>query len=491
MPSRAKPLPSRAKPAWDGTIHDLRAYRASPLEQLQRRQRYTSPHAQAAKREVRERRALLERSGGFEERLCELAQSAAEEDTTRARGGTGGPAHVEIRPVITSLPEMPKTSESVAPPRCHSTLRSEAEPPAALREVECAGVAYGSIECAERHATEEAAPHDDSPVVDLESEIASFHRQTGAPPPAPKQKPAHPRPAWGSKVPQTVKLPKAFTRPHSPSPAPPALPSQPSEQRTPDALGLARLQHACSKLESTVAAYEQERSAATSGGGGCEEMQAAALSLPRGGCVPGSFSACNARILEMVNKLVAHLRRADTEVTNAQVDRPTACLTLARWHAPESSRSIARALNPPALTSSQKARDLLETELREVRACLEGQKAQYEEEISALRYDLVEVKALHGVELRQLTSRLTILEATRNGDKSHPSKCEQQEQDTDQHLPLISSSLDDAHEATDTPAENSSSGERVQQRLASAFDLAAAPSIDQESRCEMVPADSE
>lgn len=87
MPSRARPLPSRAKPAWDGTIHDLSAYRASPLEQLQRRQRYTSPHAQAAKREVRERRALLERSGGFEERLCELAQSAAEgegDTTSRA-----------------------------------------------------------------------------------------------------------------------------------------------------------------------------------------------------------------------------------------------------------------------------------------------------------------------------------------------------------------------------------------------------------------------
>ena len=241
--------------------------------------------------------------------------------------------------------------------------------------------------------------------MDLDGEIELFRRAHGGvveaavppqpqpqpqqhqPPPQPpqplqQQKAPPPRPAWGSKVPQTKKLPQAATRG-----AAPEQESSRQQVRAPDALGLGRLQHACSKLELAVATYEQSRSSGPHGapppaegaaeGAAAPSLQAL-LGSGAGGGTPSSFSACNAKIVQMVTRLVAHLHRSDAELNDAQ-----------------------------------RLRAALEAELEASRAALSTQAAAHESEVAALRRDFVEIKTQHGTELQQLTSRLASLESVR------------------------------------------------------------------------------
>ena len=97
--------------------------------------------------------------------------------------------------------------------------------------------------------------------------------------------------------------------------------------RSPDALGLSRLQHACAELHTQLAEYEAARGegsaeVAPEGGGEAAgraaRRAAGAVRGPNGpiaAFAPAtSFSGCNAQLVELTTRLVTHLQRADAEM---------------------------------------------------------------------------------------------------------------------------------------------------------------------------------
>ncbi|KAL1520863.1 hypothetical protein AB1Y20_022424 [Prymnesium parvum] len=347
---------------WDSSIHDLSIHKASRREREARRERYRSPNAETAKAELARRREQLAARGSFDGTLLELSRSGGRHDDDPTKNALRELDQVEAELRILA-------SDSAAPRSAPFEVRATFSSLPDVREE-----AYAHPARSEVGDTPDEPPSEDeeSPAVDLNSEIALFRRRSSPPhadaqppcappPPQQAQHPAPPpqkalplRPAWGSRVPHTVKLPKA--------PPPDAI----REPGTTDGLGLARLQKACAKMECSINSYEQRRG----GGGG------SASSSP-----PTNFSGCNAKMLELLTRLMGHLHRADAE-----------------------------------LTESQKLRSALEGELREAREALASQQARHDEEVAAVRVDLAEVRSLHGAELRALTGRIAGLEAARKAD---------------------------------------------------------------------------
>ena len=76
-------------------------------------------------------------------------------------------------------------------------------------------------------------------------------------------------------------------------------------KRAPDALGLARMQHACGDLSNLVAEYEEEIGMAPPPGSSSKKS-----TVSTG---PASFSNCNGQLIELTTRLVGHLKRHAAE----------------------------------------------------------------------------------------------------------------------------------------------------------------------------------
>ena len=161
---------------------------------------------------------------------------------------------------------------------------------------------------------------------------------------------------------------------------PPSAPPLAGSARAPDALGLARMQHACTELTGLVDSYEaaREGGAAAEGAEGSRRHSAGAKSIG-GGAQVASFGQCNAQLAELTKRLVAHLARADEEL---------------------SEQTTLRASSEAALS--------------ECRARLDQQADVQEAETAALRREVRLLKEHHGAQLATLTSQLATLQTARN-----------------------------------------------------------------------------
>ena len=415
------------KPAWDSTVQDLTKHSISQEQAEKRRQRLTSPNALAAKADLERRRAMLAR-GSFESTLAALAGQTTDEIS----------ALRELDEVEVELHRLADDAQGMQPPRrptridvpmVANTGRIDecATPPtpAMLETLEAPWAPGASpLDAMLQEAQPKAA--DQPPVVDLDEEIALFRHRTGqrlaaagfdaADADAVGAPPAAPEPAQSAEppLPRTTAQPAVRSAPKKPDwrpamgrrslvleneprkpTAPPAVsapsraPSAPTPRggagaKAPDALGLARMQHSVGELTALVGAYETARET----GEGTAAVLASATAighkvtgtrLSEG--TSGSFSNCNAQIMELTSRMVAHLARSDMEL----------------------QQQVAR-------------RAESDLELKECRAKLEQQADVTEVETAALRREVRLLKESHGAQLATLTTQLATLQTARNNN---------------------------------------------------------------------------
>ena len=168
-------------------------------------------------------------------------------------------------------------------------------------------------------ATAEAA-------VGVDGARLSFSREGKGPPPklsAPAPAPAK-TPPWR---PANGKLRHDDVRGRGGEPSPPA-----GGARAPDTLGLARMQHACHELAQIVDEYETCRAAAPNdaasnasvGGDETGGLHKRAVASAAASAAPSSYSNCHAQLVELTKRLVAHLQRADAELSAQSAQRARA-----------------------------------------------------------------------------------------------------------------------------------------------------------------------
>ena len=184
--------------------------------------------------------------------------------------------------------------------------------------------------------------------------------------------------------------------------------------RSPDTLGLSRMQHACGELHELVAAYESSRahheqvqhaearamaaaeeadgmkattneqppaaSAPTrASGGGSGALRRSAIKGPNGAlsyAPPSSYSGCNMELVEISSKLVGFLHRSDAE-----------------------------------LREQAQMRAHVEAKLSDARAALERQADETTVELASLRRELRLIKEEHAAQLATLCSQVAAVQA--------------------------------------------------------------------------------
>ena len=159
--------------------------------------------------------------------------------------------------------------------------------------------------------------------------------------------------------------------------------------RSPDALGLSRLQHACAELHTQLAEYEAARGeglaeVATEGGGEAAgrtgRRSAGAVRGPNGPitafALATSFSGCNAQLVELTARLVTYLQRADAEM------REQARL-----------RAVAEEQREHAQLALGRSKDEMVAELAAVRRELRLAKESHEAQLATLSAQLNSLRA--------------------------------------------------------------------------------------------------
>ena len=143
-------------------------------------------------------------------------------------------------------------------------------------------------------------------------------------------------------------------------------------KRAPDALGLARMQHACGDLSNLVAEYEEEIGMAPPPGGSSSKKSTVSTG-------PASFSNCNGQLIELTTRLVGHLKRAESE-----------------------------------LAQQAALREESEAALEEYKAKSERQADLAEAETASLRREVRLIKETYGTQIEKLTTQLNNLQTARN-----------------------------------------------------------------------------
>ena len=398
--ARSHSVPRRRR-EWDATVHDLSVYKPSRPEIEARKERMRSANAAQARIDLDERQQRL--AAGDLSQVLGALQPASTESPRPAR---------DERP-LRQIEQVHAQLNALEPEALRSMQPKPAEDDAAPRP---------PPDLAGGHAIDSSVPE---PVVDLDREIALFklragerlNSASGASAPAPPQ--PDDAPASLMAAPERPPVAPMAPPPAAASPAAAqaaaAAAAHDNGPKGPDALGLGRLQHACGWLESAIGEYEASRSEgfvptapsetesrATDTQPGLARPPAAVAAFgssakptrPRkaaagvgasqllggsgGRAANSSFGACNERLVEMVSRLVGHLRTSQAE-----------------------------------LAEQARLREEADAQLGECRAMLGAHKASAEAASAQLREQVGELREAHERTGAQTQKRLAALEASR------------------------------------------------------------------------------
>ena len=358
-PARASSVPRRrALPTWDSSKSDLSVHRATRPEIERRKSKTRSHNANQARAELDERQQRM--SVGDFSQVYEALEATTPSDRNR-------PLDYESPRTA----ERPKHSDaSMHVESVHAQLDTFGQPVELFASELFA--AEGAAPLPPPNLAGRACDESGDPVVDLDREIELFKLRAGArlqgvataPPvaaahafiatPPAKLLPEAPPAAVAPRRPVESMAP-------SPSPMPTPQPVADTASRAPDALGLSRMMQQCGWLEGEMSEYEASRDASVHGddkgdattiaelrappppassevvfGGGQGRGQAARPAPPAtkprkataaapstGASGRGaSYGACNERLVEMVGRLMGHLKRAQAELVEQARLRP-------------------------------------------------------------------------------------------------------------------------------------------------------------------------
>lgn len=429
------------RPPWDATINDLSVHRATQHELQIRRQRLQSSNTQAARNELASKRkprsqsfdVTLAYTSGDESADALRELDAVEAELQRLATETNNAPHIPpkiTRPPLAALDVAEHAGEGgcITPP----TPALGGLPPSAPWATLHRNGAADAPADAREHAGElrnGSSPTPDKPVVDLNEEIAMFHKRTDDQHSTfshflEADRVAMPRPT----TPIALRNTREFRLEQPPARRTgiqevrhPGMPASAAEQsprtacaqppwrpangkvtsqpvtgnisgRSPDTLGLSRMQHACGELHSLVSSYESARQSRDPNDGdrrpstadgslkGARNIRGVrAADSSAGFEAPASFGACNAQLVELTSRLVAHLQRADSELREQAALRTEA-----------------------------------ERQLQETRSAFAHQSDEMAAELASLRREARLTKEAHEAQFATLQSQLSSLLASRN-----------------------------------------------------------------------------
>ena len=359
-PARASSVPPRrrALPTWDSSKSDLSVHRATRPEIERRKSKTRSHNANQARAELDERQQRM--SVGDFSQVYEALEATTPSDRNR-------PLDYESPRTA----ERPKHSDaSMHVESVHAQLDAFGQPVELFASELFA--AEGAAPLPPPNLAGRACDESGDPVVDLDREIELFKLRAGArlqgvataPPvaaahafiatPPAKLLPEAPPAAVAPRRPVESMAP-------SPSPTPAPQPVADTASRAPDALGLSRMMQQCGWLEGEMSEYEASRDASVHGdekgdattiaelrappppassevvfggrqGGGQAVRPAPPATKPRKATAAApstgasgrgaSYGACNERLVEMVGRLMGHLKRAQAELVEQARLRP-------------------------------------------------------------------------------------------------------------------------------------------------------------------------
>ena len=352
MRPRASSVPRRRSlPTWDSTKSDLSIHRATRPDIERRKAKTRSHNANQARAELDERQQRMA-VGDFSQ-VYEALEATTPSDRNR--------------PLDYDSPrtaERPKHSDaSMHVESVHAQLDALGQPVELFASELFAAEGAGPLP--PPNLAGRACGASGDPVVDLDREIELFKLRAGArlqgvaiaPPAAAAHAsvatpPAKPLP----EAPPATAAPHRSVESMAPSPSPTPTPQPVADtaaSRAPDALGLSRMMRQCGWLEGEMSEYEASRDASVHGddkgeattiaelcappppassalvfgggqGGGQNVRPAPPATKPRKATAAApstgasgrgaSYGACNERLVEMVGRLMGHLKRAQAEL---------------------------------------------------------------------------------------------------------------------------------------------------------------------------------